>query len=151
MSTTRVTRHVCAPRAKVYQALLDASAVQQWMVPTGMTSEVHAFDGREGGTFRISLTYDDPTRTGKSVSHTDTFHGRFDRLVPDEQVVQKIEFETANPAMAGEMTITYTLVDTGGETDVISVHENLPPGVKPADNELGTRISLGKLADLVER
>lgn len=121
------------------------------MVPTGMTSHVHAFDGSEGGAFRISLTYDAPTGTGKTSAQTDTFHGRFDRLVPDELVVQKVEFETDNPAMAGEMTITYTLVDTGGETDLVSVHEGIPPGVNPADNELGTQISLGRLADLVER
>ena len=29
------------------------------MVPDGMTSEVHAFDAREDGFFRISLTYPD--------------------------------------------------------------------------------------------
>jgi len=56
------------------------------MVPTGMTSHVHAFDAREGGSFRISLTYDAPTGTGKTTAHTDTFHGRFVKLVPNEQV-----------------------------------------------------------------
>lgn len=57
MTSARVRCHVNAPRAKVYRALLDAGVVQQWMVPTGMTSQVHAFDTREGGAFRISLTY----------------------------------------------------------------------------------------------
>jgi uncharacterized protein YndB with AHSA1/START domain len=64
----------------VYRALLDANAVRQWMVPDGMTSEVRAFDAREARTFRISLTYDAPTGTGKTTSQTDTFHGRFVRL-----------------------------------------------------------------------
>jgi hypothetical protein len=41
----------------VCRALLDPEAVQRWMVPDGMTSEIHTFDGREGGAFRISLTY----------------------------------------------------------------------------------------------
>src|SRR5882757_4879540 len=63
MSSTRVTQHVNAPRAMVYRALLDARAVAKWMVPNGMTSHAHAFDGREGGTFRISLTYDAPNGT----------------------------------------------------------------------------------------
>lgn len=40
-----------------------------------------------GGSFRISLTYDAPTGTGKSTAHTDTYHGHFAKLVPDEQVV----------------------------------------------------------------
>lgn len=30
--------------------------------------DVHAFDPREGGSFRISLTYDAPTRTGKTTA-----------------------------------------------------------------------------------
>ena len=61
MSSTRVSRRVNAPRANVYRALLDARTVATWMVPAGMTSHVHAFDAREGGSFRISLTYDAPT------------------------------------------------------------------------------------------
>jgi uncharacterized protein YndB with AHSA1/START domain len=151
MSTTRVTRHIRAPRARVYRALLDPAAVRQWMVPTGMTSRVHAFDAREGGTFRISLTYDMSTTAGKSSAQTDSFHGRFARLVPDTEVVQVVEFETDDPAMQGEMTISYTLADVDGGTDLVGVHENLPPGVPPADNELGWSISIDKLAKLVEQ
>lgn len=33
-----------------------------------MTSHVHAFDPREGGSFRISLTYEGPTGTGKTTA-----------------------------------------------------------------------------------
>lgn len=29
-----------------------------------MTARVHTFDVREGGTFRVSLSYDDPSATG---------------------------------------------------------------------------------------
>lgn len=150
MSTTRITRHVNAPRAAVYRALIDPHAIATWKVPTGMTSHVHAFDAREGGAFRVSLTYDAPTGAGKTTAHTDTYHGHFARLVPDEQVVEVVEFEAADPALQGEMTITITLVDADGGTDVIAVHEGLPPGVPPADNELGWRLSLDKLAALVE-
>jgi uncharacterized protein YndB with AHSA1/START domain len=46
MSSTRISRRVNALRAAVYRALLDARAVPMWMVPDGMTSQVHAFDGR---------------------------------------------------------------------------------------------------------
>src|SRR2546430_17449693 len=99
VSSTRISRHVRAPRAAVYRALLDARAVATWMVPTGMTSHVHAFDAREGGSFRISLTYDAPTATGKSTAHTDTFHGRFVKLVTDEQVIEVVEFETTDPSL----------------------------------------------------
>jgi uncharacterized protein YndB with AHSA1/START domain len=147
---TRIRRHVNAPRAEVYRALLDARAVAEWMVPLGMTSHVHVFDAREGGLFRISLTYDEPTGTGKTTAHTDTFHGHFVTLVPNEQIVEAMEFETADPAMRREMVVKFTLTDTGSGTDVLGEHENLPPGLSPADNETGWRMALDKLAAFVE-
>jgi len=115
-----------------------------------MTSHVRAFDAREGGAFRISLTYDAPTGAGKTTAHTDTFHGRFARLVPDEEVVEVVEFETDDPALRGEMTITITLADADGGTVLVAAHDNLPPGLSAADNETGWRSSLAKLAALVE-
>ena len=150
MNSTRISRHVNAPRAIVYRAFLDARAVATWMVPTGMTSHVHEFEGREGGTFRISLTYDTPTGVGKTTAHTDTYHGRFVKLVPNEQVVEAVEFETEDPALQGEMTITITLADADDGTEVLAVHGGLPSGVSTADNEAGWRSSLAKLAALVE-
>jgi uncharacterized protein YndB with AHSA1/START domain len=98
----------------------------------------------------ISLTYDAPTGTGKTTARTDTYHGRFVKLVPNEQVVEVDEFETTDPALRGEMTITITLVDADGGTDLHAVHDGLPPGVSPTDNELGWRLALAKLAALVE-
>jgi uncharacterized protein YndB with AHSA1/START domain len=150
VATTRLTRRIRAPRGVVYGALLDAEAVQQWMVPEGMTSQIHSFDAREGGEFRISLTYDVPTAAGKTTAQTDSFHGRFVKLVPDTEVAQAVEFETDDPAMKGEMTVTYALGDADDGTEVVLLYENLPPGVSPADNELGSRMSLDKLAKLVE-
>jgi uncharacterized protein YndB with AHSA1/START domain len=120
------------------------------MVPDGMTSHVHAFDPREGGSFRISLTYEQPTAAGKTTAQTDTFHGHFVELVPDAKVVEAVTFETDDPAMQGEMTITYLLADAEGGTEVVGLHEDLPPGVSPDDNELGWRMSMDKLAQLVE-
>jgi uncharacterized protein YndB with AHSA1/START domain len=146
----RLTRDIAAPRERVYRALLDPQAVQRWMVPEGMTSEVHSFDAREGGEFRISLTYDAPTTAGKTTAQTDTFHGRFVRLVPNAEVVQELEFESDDPAMQGEMTVRYMLADSGEGTELSASHEGLPPGVSPADNELGWNMSMDKLTRLVE-
>ena len=150
MSSTCIRRHVKAPRETVFRALIDAVAVATWMVPTGMTSHVHAFDPREGGAFRISLTYDQPTGTGKTTEHTDTYHGHFVKLVPNEQVVEVVEFETADSALRGEMTITFTLSDADGGTEIDAVHDRLPPGLSTTDNETGWTLSLANLAVLVE-
>ena len=150
MYSTTVTRHIAASPAKVYRALLDAGAVQAWRVPDGMTSEVHVFEPREGGAYRISLTYDDHAATGKSAGRTDTYHGRFVELVPDRLVREVTEFETDNPDLQGEMHMTTTLTQIGTGTDVTIAHDGIPDIVPPADNELGTRMSLDKLAALVE-
>ena len=48
------------------------------------------------------------------------------------------------------MTITYTLAETDGGTSVLAVHDGLPPGLSTAYNEVGWRMSLAKLAALVE-
>ena len=66
MSSTRTNCHINAPRGSVYRALLDPRAVAKWKVPDGMTCRVHAFDAREGGSFRISLTYDAADERGKT-------------------------------------------------------------------------------------
>ena|SRR5688572_1670163 len=150
MYSTRVTQHVRAPRSAVYRALVHADAIAKWRVPEGMRSQVHEFEAREGGYFRISLTYDAPDAAGKTSAHTDTYHGTFTRLVPNEQVVEQLEFETDDPAMAGQMTMTITLSDSDGGTEVDWLHEGVPDSIPAADNELGTRMSLEKLARLVE-
>lgn len=148
---TRLVRRIAAPPARVYRALLDEDAVRQWMVPDGMTSTIHVFQPREGGAFRISLTYDAPTTAGKSSDQTDTFSGRFVRLVPEREVVQVVEFETDDESLRGEMTITYLLAEDDGGTVVTGQHDPLPPGLSPTDNELGWRMSMDKLAALAER
>ena len=150
MGATRVTRHINAPRGRVYRALLDPAAVARWKAPAGMRCEVHELHAREGGRVRVSLTYEDPAGAGKTTEHTDTYHGRFIELVPDELVVEVDEFETAEPSLHGEMRSTIRLRDADGGTEVVATHEDLPPAVSPADNETGWREALARLAALVE-
>jgi uncharacterized protein YndB with AHSA1/START domain len=148
----QVSRLVKAPPAQVYQAFLDPLAVGAWMAPGSMRLHVHVFDARLGGRFRISLTYPDPpdAQRGKTTGDTDTYHGYFAELVPDEKIVEVIEFESRDPGFAGEMTMTVLLRDVEGGTEVTLVYDNLPPGIRPEDNEAGTRASLAKLAALLE-
>jgi uncharacterized protein YndB with AHSA1/START domain len=151
MYSTRVSQHVRAPRPAVYRALLHADAIAKWRVPDNMHSEVHEFDPREGGYFRVSLTYDSPHEAGKSSAHTDTYYGYFLRLVPNEQVVEEFQFESDDQALAAaKMTMTTTLTDAGEGTDVQIQHDGLPDSIPKADNETGTRMALAKLARLVE-
>ncbi|WP_121193076.1 SRPBCC domain-containing protein [Motilibacter peucedani] len=150
MYSTTTSRSVRASPRAVYDALLDPQAVSRWRVPEGMSAHVHEFDAREGGRFRVSLTYASGSAQGKSGEHTDTYSGRFVRLVPDEQVVEELAFETDDPELGATMTMTTTLRAHDGRTEVVLVHDGVPDAVAPADNETGTRMALDNLARLVE-
>jgi uncharacterized protein YndB with AHSA1/START domain len=149
MYSSTVTGLVPAPRDVVYRALLDPDELAQWRVPDGMRGEVHELEPRVGGRIRMSLTYDDPASAGKSGGATDTFAGSFVELVEGERVVEEIEFEADDPALRGRMTMTTTLRDADGGTEVEIRHDGIPDAVPPADNETGTRMALDKLARLV--
>jgi uncharacterized protein YndB with AHSA1/START domain len=150
---TEVTRIVSAPREAVYRAFLDPGALVAWLPPCSMSGVVHAFDAREGGAFSMSLVYpqSDKSARGKSSERTDMFRGSFARLIPNERIVWVVEFESADASFAGEMTVTTTLASAGSDTKVTMLCENIPPGIRPEDNEAGCRASLEKLAALLER
>ncbi len=150
MYTTRVTRLVRAPRAVIYQALLDPEAVATWRVPAGMRGQVHEFEAREGGTFRMSLMYGGADESAKTSSDRDTYVGRFATLVPDRKVVEVMRFESSESELTTPMTLTTTLSDVVGGTQVEMVHQGVPDGVRPEDNETGMRMALDNLAELVE-
>ena len=147
MSTTRVSALLRARRPSVYRALTDPALIARWRYPEGMTSVVEPQD--DGG-FRVTLTYDAPDAQGKTTAHSDTYRARFLRLVPDELVVEVDEFETADPSLAGPMTLNVELRDGAGGTELRAAHEGVPDGIAPEDNELGWRMALDRLAALVE-
>ena len=143
-------RTIRAPRPAVFAALLDPAAIEVWRVPDNMTARVEELEAKVGGRFRVTLTYLDD-ESGKTGEHTDTYGGRFAEIVEDERVVEVIEFESEDAALAGEMTMTTTLRDVPDGTEVELRHDGIPDAVPPDQNETGTRMSLTKLASYVER
>ena len=71
-------------------------------------------------------------------------------LSPTSALLKVDEFETTDPALRGEMTITTTLSDSDGGADLLAVHDGLPEGLSLSDNEAGWKSSLARLATLVE-
>lgn len=137
----------------VYQAFLDPDTLVTWLAPAGMTGQIHKFEPCEGGLFTIALIYDDrePTRRGKTSEDTDVVQGRFLELVPNARIVQAVEFESDDPDFAGEMRITWNLNSASGGVDVVVTCENVPPGVRQEDHDVGLRSTLENLARLLER
>jgi uncharacterized protein YndB with AHSA1/START domain len=150
--TSRVSRIIKAPRQAVYNAFIDPGSLAAWLAPDNMRGEVHTFDAREGGIFRMTLTYLDSKDPpgGKTAKDKDTFQGRFVELVPYEKIVEVIEFESEDPRFAGEMKMIVTFADSGGGTEVTLLFEDIPEGIRPEDNDKGSNQSLKKLAALLE-
>ena len=76
---TSVSRLIAAPRRIIYQAFLDPAAMLAWLPPKGMKGQMQEFDAREGGGYRMSLTYLEPAHSprGKTSAHTDIARVRF--------------------------------------------------------------------------
>ena len=143
-----VTLVIDAPPGTIYRAFTSPDALEAWQAPGEMTATVHRFDLRTGGGYEMSLRYPEstPDAPGKTTDHEDRYTARFVELVPQERIVQAIRFDTVDPAFAGEMTMTVTLAECAGGTAVTIAYANVPPGIRPEDNEAGTRMSLEKLA-----
>ena len=145
------TRTILASARAIYRAFLDAESVASWRAPKGMTAKVFEFDARPGGGYRMAFVYEKPEAgRGKSTEDADIFTGRFIELVPDEKIVEAVQFESADPAFAGTMTITTLLSAVRNGTKVTFVAEHVPPGISAADHKLGMDSSLKNLANLLE-
>ena len=55
---------------------------------------------------------------------------------------RSLEFESEDPGLADEMTITFRLADAEGRTEIVFLCDDIPKGVRPEDNEMGCRSSL---------
>jgi len=136
----------------LYHAFTDPAALEIWQAPGQMTAKVHEFDGRVGGGYRMSLFYSDSESgpPGKTSPHEDRFTARFVELEPATRIIQTVTFDSDDSAFSGEMTMTVTLAPRGGGTEVTIAFESIPAGIRPEDNDAGTRSSLEKLARYVE-
>jgi uncharacterized protein YndB with AHSA1/START domain len=91
-ASTQVTKVIKAPRTAIYQACLDPDALASWRVPDSMKGHMHAFDARERGTFRMSLTYKNPEQSpsGKTSEGTPPGVRPEDNEVGTEQALRKL-------------------------------------------------------------
>ena len=143
---TRTSRVIRARPEELYEAFIDPAALVAWLPPAEMTGEIHAFDARVGGGYRMSLFYPPNERVfrGKTSDREDRVIVRFVELTPPRRIVEAVSFVTTDPVFFGEMTAAFEEVPGG--TEVTLVFENLPPGLRAEDNEAGSRLSLEQLA-----
>ena len=145
---SRASKLIPAPVEDVYAAFLDPVALLEWLPPAEMTGRMHDFDGRVGGGYTMSLYYP-ATETqyrGKSAEREDRVRVRFVELSPPRRIVEAVTFVTDDPAFAGEMMMTISLAEAPGGTEATLAFGDLPPGLRPEDNDEGARLSLEQLA-----
>ena len=149
--TDSASRVVAAPPDRVFAALVDRDALRQWLPPEGMRATFEHFDARPGGSYRLVLTYLDHTQAhGKATTDSDVVEARFVDIVPDDRVVQAVDFESDDPAFAGTMTMTWAVAAVDGGTRVDITAADVPEGISAEDHATGLNSSLGQLAAYVE-
>lgn len=150
--TDRASRVVAASPERVWAAFVDPEALMAWLPPGGMTGKFERFDARPGGSYRMVLTYSDPSGApGKAGAGSDIIEARFLDIVPGVRVVQAVDFVSDDPAYAGTMIMTWevTAVDAGTRIDIVA--EDVPDGISAADHAAGLQSSLTSLAAYVKR
>jgi uncharacterized protein YndB with AHSA1/START domain len=148
--TDRASRVVNAPVASVFNALVDRDALETWLPPHGMSARFERFDPTPGGSYRLVLTYVDPTNSrGKASADSDIVETRYVDIVPNDRVVQAVDFVSEDPAFAGTMTMTWTVRAVDGGTRVEITADDVPDGISADDHAAGLTSSLDNLASYV--
>lgn len=149
--TDRASLVIHVPRGRVFHALVDPDALLNWLPPQGMRGRFERFDMREGGSWRLTLTYDDTTGApGKTSADSDVSEVRIVRLVPGERIVQRVDFETDAVEFQGTMDMEWSLRDVDGGTEVVVEARGVPVGIRARDHAAGMTSSLANLAAYLE-
>jgi len=126
---------------KVYRAFVNGAALAKWLPPYGFVCHVHQFDGRVGGSFKMSF---ENFSTGQSHS----FGGQYRTLVPGELVQYTDTFD--DPNLPGEMQVTVKLRKVSCGTEISIEQAGIPEVIPVEACYLGWQESLVQLAHLVE-
>jgi uncharacterized protein YndB with AHSA1/START domain len=145
------SRLIQATPQAIYRAFAEPGAMERWLPPDDMTGAMLHFDFREGGSYRMRLTYarSDQGR-GKTSEDADEVAVRLTRLEEGRRIEQQVMFESEDPSFAGVMRMIWTFQPRDDGTLVTIRAEGVPEGIRPEDHEAGLISSLEKLAGFVE-
>jgi uncharacterized protein YndB with AHSA1/START domain len=105
-----------ASRDKVWRALTDPKEIAKWYAPGTMTTTIHRFDARTGGSFELDMI------EANGTPHR--VYGKFIEVLPGHRLVQTWNWEDF-PIDKGESLITIELHDVPGGTELTLTHEKL--------------------------
>lgn len=140
-NTVDLYRVLKAPVSRVYRAFTEPLAMASWLPPFGFICQVHSYEFKVGGTYKMSFqNFTD----GK----THSWSGSFTVITPNETLIYKDRFD--DPNMPGEMTVTVFFKKVSCGTELIIKQEGIPKEIPLESCYLGWQESLIKLAQLVE-
>lgn len=146
------SRLVPASPSAVYQAFAQKGAMEEWLAPNGMTARMLDFDFREGGSYRMRLTYKEPRQGGgKTADDHDEVRVRLVRLIDGKRIEQAVTFESDDPSFSGVMRMTWAFEAKGNATLVTIRCEDVPIGIRPEDHEVGLSSALENLSSFLEQ
>ncbi len=150
--TDRASLLVHADADRVFAALTDEGALTQWLPPKNMTGRFERFDMRTGGSYRLVLTYREPSGgAGKTSTDEDVAEVRIARLDPGERIVQEVDFESDDPAFAGTMRMEWR-IEAGSEGTTVEIQAtDVPDGIRADEHAEGITSSLANLAAYLQR
>ncbi|RAZ79782.1 MULTISPECIES: SRPBCC family protein [Mesorhizobium] len=140
-STIHLHRVLATKPEKVYRAFVEADALAKWLPPNGFTCTVHEFEGKVGGSYKMSFRN---FTTGGSHS----FGGEFVELVPGERLRYTDRFD--DPNLPGQIEVTVTLKKVLVGTEINITQAGIPDAIPAEACYLGWQESLRNLAKLVE-
>ncbi|MBZ9868484.1 SRPBCC family protein [Mesorhizobium sp. CA15] len=140
-STIQLHRVLATKPEKVYRAFVEADALAKWLPPNGFTCTVHEFEGKVGGSYKMSFRN---FTTGDSHS----FGGEFVELVPSERLRYTDRFD--DPNLPGQIEVTVILKKVSVGTEINITQAGIPDAIPAEACYLGWQESLRNLAKLVE-
>lgn len=144
------SRLVPVSPSAVYEAFEDPKAMESWLPPGNMTAEMIRFDFREGGSYRMRLSYKNPgDGRGKTSDNADEVEVGFTRIVAERLIEQAVKFESNDPEFSGSMRLIWTFDPVEGGTLVTVQAENVPRGIRREDHEAGMNSTLDNLTAFV--
>jgi uncharacterized protein YndB with AHSA1/START domain len=134
--TLKLNRTLDAPVADVFSALTTADRITRWYGPSDdYKVEVHEWDLKVGGTYRISLNHKD--------GNVHTVHGTFREILEGEKLSYTWSWEGQPPL---DSLVTFRLREVQGKTDLTFTHEGFPDAELRDKHEMGWTGSLERLA-----
>ncbi len=129
----KLQRVLTASPKKVYRAFSDGNALSAWLPPYGFYCQVHQFNFKLGGAFKMSFT--NFTTNG---SHS--FGVSFLEIVPSDLLIYSDKFD--DPNLLGEIITTVKFIKVSCGTELQITQEGIPDVIPSEICYLGWQESL---------